>query len=186
MPLNVHLRPVKEADLPLLERLTCDLDEAGPFGFFGYRDLTHVRRDFAENSFLGPNSGRLAVGIGAQAASSEFAGEVSWHRQQRGPTSHCWNIGIGLLASARGHGYGTVAQRQLAEYLFAHTQLNRVEAETEVGNTPERRALERPASRSRASCGGHASARAPGGTWPRTRSCGPMSAQADRQGAGVR
>jgi RimJ/RimL family protein N-acetyltransferase len=143
MPLNVHLRPVAEADLPLLERLTADAEEAGPFGFFGYRDLTHVRRDFAENSFLGPNSGRLAVGIGPQAAGSEFVGEVSWHRQQRGPTSHCWNIGIGLLASARGHGYGTVAQRLLAEYLFAHTQVNRVEAETEVDNTAERRALEK-------------------------------------------
>ena len=78
MPLNVHLRPVAEADLPLLERLTADVGEAGPFGFFGYRDLTHIRRDFAENSFLGPNSGRLAVGVGPQVAGSEFVGDVSW------------------------------------------------------------------------------------------------------------
>lgn len=143
MAQNVHLRPITEADLPLLESLTVDPDEAGPYGFFGYRDTGHIRRDFADNSFLGPNSGHLAIGAGPPGASSEFVGSVSWHRQQRGPTSHCWNIGIGLLASARGHGYGTVAQRLLAEYLFAHTQVNRVEAETEVGNAPERRSLEK-------------------------------------------
>ena len=44
---------------------------------------------------------------------------------------------------ARGRGYGTRAQRLLAEYLFAHTQLNRVEAETETGNLAEQRALEK-------------------------------------------
>ena len=143
MAQNVHLRPVMEADLALVERLTSDPDQAGPFGFFGYRYAGRVRRDFAENGYLGRDSGRLAVGIGPQSADSEFVGEVSWHRQQRGPTSHCWNIGIGLLASARGHGYGSVAQRLLAEYLFAHTQVNRVEAETETGNTAERRALEK-------------------------------------------
>ena len=44
---------------------------------------------------------------------------------------------------ARGRGYGTRAQRLVAEYLFAHTQLNRVEAETETGNVAERRALEK-------------------------------------------
>ena len=110
---------------------------------------------------------------------------MSWHRQQRGPTSHCWNIGIGLLASARGHGYGTIAQRLLAEYLFAHTQVNRVEAETEVGNTPERRALEKAGFTFEGVVRGSCFRPAPGGTWPRTRSCGPMSALASRQAAGV-
>ena len=143
MPQNVHLRPVVEADLPLVERLTGDPDEAGPFGFFGFRETAHVRRDFAENNFLAAHGGHLAVGIGPQPAISEFVGQVSWHRQQRAPTSHCWNIGIQLLTRARGHGYGTAAQRLLAEYLFAHTQLNRVEAETEVENAAERRALEK-------------------------------------------
>ena len=62
---------------------------------------------------------------------------------QTGPTSHCWNIGIGLLERARGRGYGTRAQRLIAEYLFAHTQVNRIEAETETGNLAEQRALEK-------------------------------------------
>jgi len=140
---NVHIRPVLEADLPLMERIAADPDEAGDFGFFGYRHPGRLRRDFDENGFLTPDRGELAVAVGPRAAGSEFVGGVSWHRQQRGPTSHCWNIGIALLASARGHGYGSVAQRLIAEYLFAHTLMNRVEAETEVGNVAERRALEK-------------------------------------------
>jgi RimJ/RimL family protein N-acetyltransferase len=140
---NVYLRPVTEADLPLVERLTKDPDEAGPFAFYGYRDTAHMRRDFAENGLLGPDAGHLAVGVGPRSAGSEFVGAASWHRRQSGPTSYCWNIGIGLLASARGHGYGTAAQRLLAAYLLAHTQVNRVEADTEIDNSAERRSLEK-------------------------------------------
>ena len=47
-----------------------------------------------------------------------------------------------LLAAERAKGYGGHAQRLLAEYLFAHTQVNRVEASTEVANVAEQRALE--------------------------------------------
>jgi len=47
------------------------------------------------------------------------------------------------MPEARGHGYGTQAQRLLVEYLFAHTQLNRVEATTETDNRAEQRSLEK-------------------------------------------
>jgi len=70
-------------------------------------------------------------------------GLVSWHRSRTGQTSYCWNMGLVLVPEARGHGYGTEAQRLLAEYLFAHTQLNRIEATTEVDNRAEQRSLEK-------------------------------------------
>lgn len=143
MPQSVHIRPVRESDLEFMERLAADPAEASEYGFYGHRDVGRIRRYFAENGFLGEDSGTLAVAVGPDSAGSKFVGDVSWHPQQRGPTSFCWNIGIALLASARGHGYGTAAQRLLAEYLFAHTQANRVEAETEVGNVAERKALEK-------------------------------------------
>lgn len=38
---------------------------------------------------------------------------------------------------------GTRAQRLLVEYLFAHTQVVRIEADTEVENIAEQRALEK-------------------------------------------
>jgi RimJ/RimL family protein N-acetyltransferase len=57
--------------------------------------------------------------------------------------SHCWAIGIGLAAEFRGRGYGSEAQRRLVRYLFAHTQVNRIEATTEITNVGEQRALEK-------------------------------------------
>jgi RimJ/RimL family protein N-acetyltransferase len=53
------------------------------------------------------------------------------------------NIGISLLPGHRGRGYGSAAQRALAEYLFATTLVERIEAETDVENVAEQRALER-------------------------------------------
>jgi RimJ/RimL family protein N-acetyltransferase len=139
----VHIRPIRESELDLVASLSQDPDQAGPYGFFGYRDPGRLRRAFAENGLLTEDRGSLAVALGEATEPGEFLGDVSWHRVTTGPSSHSWNIGIGLLASARGHGYGTRAQRLLAEYLFAHTQLNRVEATTEVDNAAERRSLEK-------------------------------------------
>jgi RimJ/RimL family protein N-acetyltransferase len=65
----------------------------------------------------------------------------SWsdpHRERRR-----WAIGIGLAPEFRGRGYGSAAQRLLVRYLFAHTQVNRVEATTEITNIGEQRALEK-------------------------------------------
>ena len=77
------------------------------------------------------------------ADDDRFLGEVQWHEVMQGPDSRCWNIGIALLSAERGKGYGPSAQRCLAEYLFATTQVNRVEASTELVNAAEQRALER-------------------------------------------
>jgi RimJ/RimL family protein N-acetyltransferase len=140
---TVHIRPILESELDLVDALFQRADEAGPYGFFGYRDPGRLRRAFAENGLLGEDQGRLAVALGEPGEPGEFLGEVSWHRVTTGPVSFTWNIGIGLLAGARGHGYGTEAQRLLAGYLLAHTQANRVEASTEVGNAAERRSLEK-------------------------------------------
>jgi RimJ/RimL family protein N-acetyltransferase len=75
----------------------------------------------------------------------ELLGGVSWHAVDYGGTVACsaWNIGIGLLTEARGRGFGTRAQRLLVEHLFATTELDRVEASTDVENLAEQRALEK-------------------------------------------
>ena len=66
-----------------------------------------------------------------------------WRRRSYGPHSPCWIVSIALTPEARGHGYGTEAQRQLTRYLFAHTQAHRIEAGTEITNVGEQRALEK-------------------------------------------
>jgi RimJ/RimL family protein N-acetyltransferase len=43
----------------------------------------------------------------------------------------------------RGRGHGTQAHRELVRYLFMHTQVNRIEAGTEVTNLAGQRTLEK-------------------------------------------
>jgi RimJ/RimL family protein N-acetyltransferase len=75
----------------------------------------------------------------------EPVGSVSWHGVSYGGTlsSAAWNMGIGLLPEFRGRGYGTLAQRLLVEHLFDATELDRVEASTDVDNLAEQRSLEK-------------------------------------------
>ena len=47
------------------------------------------------------------------------------------------------MPAERGHGYGTEAQTLLAAWLFAATNTNRVEAQTDIDNLPEQRSLEK-------------------------------------------
>ncbi len=75
----------------------------------------------------------------------DLLGEISWHAVNYGGSLACaaWNIGIELVMTARGRGIGTTAQRLLAEHLFATTELDRVEAGTDIDNLAEQRALEK-------------------------------------------
>lgn len=135
---QVTLRPVTEDDLPWLGRLRNDPTAAGPHEWHGWSDPGRERRRWAESGLLGDAGGTLIVLHG-----TDRAGTVSWRRVQTGPTAFNWAIGIGLAPQFRGHGYGSAAQRMLVRYLFAHTQVNRIEATTEITNVAEQRALEK-------------------------------------------
>jgi RimJ/RimL family protein N-acetyltransferase len=134
----VRLRPVSEDDLSVLEKLRQDPDAAGEFAWFGWNNLRGLRQGWGENGLVGPDGGILTV-----VRDDEPVGRVSWRRRQAGPVSHCWEMGIGLLPEARGHGYGAEAHRLLVRYLFEHTTVHRIEAVTEVDNAAEQRALEK-------------------------------------------
>jgi RimJ/RimL family protein N-acetyltransferase len=76
--------------------------------------------------------------------SGETAGNVSYRSISHGPpSSRAYQIGITLAPPYRGQGYGAEAQRLLVAYLFATYPIERVEAETDVTNRAEQRALER-------------------------------------------
>ena len=136
----VRLRPVRAGDLDLLEswRATAEADD--PYGFFGHRPST-LRERFAANGLLAADDGHLLV----ELPDGTVVGEVSWHGVDYGPppASRAANIGIALRPEHRGKGYGSAAQRLLADYLFAHTLVHRVEASTDVTNAAEQRALEK-------------------------------------------
>lgn len=135
--MEIALRPVREDDLAVLERLTQDPDTTGEFAWFGWHDPLRYRRRWTENRLLGEDGGVLIVARGDEAL-----GFVAWNRRQVARTSYCLSMGIAMLPEARGHGYGTEAHRLLVRYLFAHTTVHRIEADTEVNNHAERRALE--------------------------------------------
>jgi RimJ/RimL family protein N-acetyltransferase len=136
---RVRLRPVREADLSALEEN--ESREGDLWNWFGHRPSGVRRRRFAADGLLSEEAGTLAV----ETADGALAGTVSWFTVQHGPSAACraLNIGISLLPGHRGQGYGPAAQRALAEYLFATTLTERIEAETDVENIAEQRALER-------------------------------------------
>ena len=134
----VGLMPAAEGDLPLLYRLTSDPEATGKHEWLGWQDPHAFRRRWEENGLLDDGSGVLMVSL-----DGERIGFVAWRRRQMARTSFCWNVGIALAPENRGQGYGTAAQLLLVRYLFAHSQVNRIEAGTEVTNLAEQRALEK-------------------------------------------
>lgn len=136
---RIRLRPVREDDLTALDENHSR--DADPWNWFGHSPAGGTRRRFAADGLLSEVAGTLAV----ETEDGVLAGAVSWFTVPHGPGSACQalNIGISLLPGFRGRGYGAAAQRALAEYLFATTLTERIEAETDVENIAEQRALER-------------------------------------------
>jgi len=135
---QLQLRPVREDDLTILERLTQDPETTGEFAWFGWHDPLRWRRGWAENRLLGDDGGVLMVVRGARPL-----GFVNWRRHRATVAGYHWEMGIAMLPEARGRGDGTEAHRLLARYLFAHTPAHRIQASTETGNLAEQRALEK-------------------------------------------
>jgi RimJ/RimL family protein N-acetyltransferase len=137
---RVRLRRATLEDAELLE-LWQSVEYMGKFNDFGmpWRPLTDAIR---ETGLIGENGGTLMI---ESAAGGEPIGTVSWRTVRYGPNpeSGAWNIGISLIPEARGHGFGTEAQRVLTDHLFDSTPANRVEAMTDIDNEVEQRSLEK-------------------------------------------
>jgi len=137
---RVRLRPATSADAALLEEWQGPAFR-GEFNEFGQRPLP-MSAVLRERGLITDERGTMIVEL---VDGGRPIGSVSWHGVRYGPNpeSRAWNIGINLIPDARGRGYGGEAQRALADWLFANTVANRVEAMTDVENKPEQRALEK-------------------------------------------
>lgn len=135
---QVTLRPVAEEDLAVLERLTNDPAGTGEHEWHGWHDPHVWRHRWVENGLIGSAAGTLMIICAAEAV-----GFISWRQVGTGPISHCWELGIGVAPQARSRGVGTQAHRQVVDYLFRHTQQNRIQASTETTNVAEQRSLEK-------------------------------------------
>ncbi len=141
-PPRVRLRDVTLDDADLLDGWDTDPESAGEFNDFGLPHDPIDREALARGPLRNERNGQLIV---ERLADGRAIGGVSWHKVRYGPNpeSDAWNCGIALLPEARGFGFGSEAQTQLAYYLFATTDLNRVEASTDIDNVAEQRSLER-------------------------------------------
>ncbi len=137
---TVHLRPVEERDLTILERIDKSPALSEPFEWRGFGNAAERRRRWEHDGYLGDGEGLLVVAL----ADESIAGFVDW--SPAGGSAHlrgCFRTGILLLPEHRGRGYGSLAQALLADYLFSNTLANRLEATTEQDNLAEQRALEK-------------------------------------------
>ena len=138
---SVRLRDVSLADADMLERWYAER-EPGSFNDLGQPHKPLPRDVLASGPLRDEQRGTLIV---ERLDDGTPIGSVSWHVRRGGPNleSQYLNFGIELLPWARGHGYGTEAQRLLGDWLFAASDVNRVEASTDVDNVPEQRSLEK-------------------------------------------
>lgn len=135
---SVRLRGLIESDLDVLT--ANETPGSDPWNYFEIGASNRFHRRFADNGGITEDTGVLAV----ETSEGVLVGSVSWFTVQHGPSAACRaiNIGISLFVEHRGQGYGSVAQRQLCDYLFSTRLVERVEAATDVENIAERRALE--------------------------------------------
>jgi RimJ/RimL family protein N-acetyltransferase len=133
----VRLRPVVESDLQRLTRFLDDPVATGEYEWFGFRvdRVRELERRWREDGLIGLEQSHLAVEVGGK-----LAGWVTWLPVAR---SAGIEIGIALFPEFRGQGFGTEAQRQLVDLLFATTPVHRIQAGTEVDNVAEQRTLEK-------------------------------------------
>lgn len=138
-----QLRPVTADDVAFLDRQHEDPDAAGEFNWYGCREVTRGRlsEQVETDRTIRDDGGMFAV----TDDDGRVIGDVSWRTASNGPPPYgeCWQIGIWLAPEGRGKGHGATAQRMLADYLFAHSTHERVEAGTEAGNIGEQKALEK-------------------------------------------
>lgn len=137
----VRLRDCTLADADMLDAWNRNM-EVGGYNDFGPRHP--VPREVLASGPL--RNDRNATLIVERVSDVEPVGTIGWRLVTvygPSPMSDALQIGIELVPVARGQGLGVEAQRLVADYLFASTEINRVEASTDVDNVAERRALEK-------------------------------------------
>jgi RimJ/RimL family protein N-acetyltransferase len=139
----IRLRDVTLDDLEILEGWAGSPEARGEFNDFGPSEGgTSLREALEQGPLRNERNGEMLIVLEPEGTP---IGTVGWHEVRYGPNagSRAWNIGIALLPEHRGKGHGATAQRVLADYLFETTDVNRVEAQTDVENHAEQRALEK-------------------------------------------
>ncbi len=134
----VYLQEPTTADFPLLDEWGRSLEFRGEFNDFGLPYKPAAER--YEQGVIGAQNGTLLI---CETATGTPVGTIDWRPSMYGPPpeSMAFQFGISLAPEARGKGYGPVAMRLAAEYLFENTSVNRVEGSCDSENVPSQRAM---------------------------------------------
>ena len=127
----------------MLDARDADPAMRGEFNDLGQPPAKPLAEQLANGKrMVSPERGRLLI---ERIDDGAVIGDVSWHPVMYGPNeqSRALNIGVALYPDARGHGFGTEAQRLLAELLLEQFAVERVEASTDVDNVAEQRSLDK-------------------------------------------
>ena len=140
---HVRLREATLDDAAFLDERDRDPLRTGEFNDFGLPPPVPLADQLADGRRLvTADRGRLLI---ERLEDGAIIGDVSWRPETYGADerSRAFQFGVALEPEARGRGYGTEAQRLLAELLFDLYVLERVEASTDIENIAEQRSLER-------------------------------------------
>jgi RimJ/RimL family protein N-acetyltransferase len=139
---RVRLRDVTLADADVYDEIQRAEKSDGGFNDFGVAYTPIDREVLGRGPLRNDRNGAMLV---ETIEDGRVVGTVGWHLVHYGANaeSRAWMFGIDIVPDARGKGYGTEAQRLVAEYLFRTTSANRVEASTDVENLAEQRSLEK-------------------------------------------
>jgi RimJ/RimL family protein N-acetyltransferase len=140
---SVRLREATLDDAEVYDTRAGQVEWIGEFNDFGLSASPRLAENLADGKrMVSAERGHLMI---ERLRDGAVIGDISWHPVSYGPNeaSRALNIGLSLIPDARGHGYGTEAQRLMAELLFRLFEIERVEASTDVENTVEQRSLEK-------------------------------------------
>lgn len=136
----VRIRPIEEADLEAFDRWRCDAEALGGFNPPVLASRNRHRAQWAEHQFLTPEYSLFAV---ETLEGDRLVGKVGFSRDSTHYDHMVRTYSQIADPADRGQGYATEARMLLVNYLFLSTQLERIYSETEEGNAPARRSLEK-------------------------------------------
>ena len=140
---RLRLREATLADAVVVDARAGDSVMHGEYNDFGMPKPPALAENLADGKrMVRPDRGALLI---VRIEDDAIIGDIGWHTVSYGPNSEsrALNIGVALIPAARGKGYGTEAQRVMAELLFDLFDIERVEASTDVDNVAEQRSLEK-------------------------------------------
>ncbi|MEP7188516.1 MAG: GNAT family protein [Roseiflexaceae bacterium] len=138
---RVGLRPVVQSDIAVLDSWVNDTAIQGSYNMFGLERENGSAAGFQTRGLLDDDRATLMI----VTLAGQIVGSISYHEVRYGPNvaSRAYNIGLSIMPEYRNQGYGSESQRLMAEYLLQTFPIARVEAETDVTNLAEQRALEK-------------------------------------------